>query len=625
MFALLAAKPAGGAALDQVAIASGAALLVTAVLLWLGLGHRSGRVRVLARVGRFSRRVSGLPAWAAIPAGLIVVSLVTALFGMLWDISLHIAQGRDNGPLANPAHYVILAGLFGVFSSGFLSMCLPLQKPSSVSVRLAPGWDAPLGGVLIAAAGAFSLVGFPLDDVWHRLFGQDVTLWGPTHLMLIGGAAMALVGLAVLLAEAGAANAAAGRRGELPWARFMRRISLPGAFLLGLSTFQAEFDFGVPQFRMVFAPMLVMLAAGVALVAARVWLGPGAALGAALFFLVMRGLMALAVGPVLGEPTPHFPLYLVSASAVELVALRVRRPLGVALASGVAIGTVGLAAEWGWSHVWMPLPWPSALAPSGALLGFAMAIAGACVGGWLGARLSADRTPSLRHAGVPAAFAILALVGYGLLPSGSQGVRATVTITRAADTAAARATATPSPARSAATDHAGSPPTAVAPAGTVVVRVDPRSGADDALWFTATAWQGGGLVVDRLQRIGPGVYRTTRPLPLTGDWKTMLRLHPGNALTALPLYLPADEAIPVAGVPARPSVNRAFGPEQKLLQRERKAAASWLWAAAYGVVLAIALAFLVALAWGVHRVSILTRDSSPQFARVSRPAEPVAT
>src|SRR6185295_4364388 len=110
----------------------------------------------------------------------------------------------------------------------------------------------------------FSLVGFPLDDVWHRLFGQDVTLWGPTHLMLIGGAAMTLVGLAVLLTEAGAA----GGHGELPWARFMRRISLPGALLLGLSTFQAEFDFGVPQFRMVFGPILTMLAAGVALVAA---------------------------------------------------------------------------------------------------------------------------------------------------------------------------------------------------------------------------------------------------------------------------------------------------------------------------------------------------------------------
>ena len=92
----------------------------------------------------------GLPDWAAIPAGIIVVSLVTALFGMLWDISLHIAQGRDEGPLANAAHYFILAGLFGVFASGFLSMCLPLEKPSRVAVRITSDWYAPLGGVLIA-------------------------------------------------------------------------------------------------------------------------------------------------------------------------------------------------------------------------------------------------------------------------------------------------------------------------------------------------------------------------------------------------------------------------------------------------------------------------------------------
>ena len=286
MLELLAqAKPAGGAALDQVAIATGAAGLITVVLLWLGMGHRSGKVALLGRLGRSSERVSGMPAWLAIPSGIIVVSLITALFGMFWDISLHIADGRDEGPLANVAHYFILAGLFGVFAAGFLSMCLPLEKPSRVAVQVAPGWYAPLGGVLIASAGTFALIGFPLDDVWHRLFGQDVTLWGPTHLMLIGGAAMTLIGLAVLFVEAGGAST----RSAPAWVVFLRRISLPGALLLGLSTFQAEFDFGVPQFRMIFQPMLIMLAAGVALVATRIWLGRGAALGAALFFLAMRG------------------------------------------------------------------------------------------------------------------------------------------------------------------------------------------------------------------------------------------------------------------------------------------------------------------------------------------------
>ena len=95
-----------------------------------------------------------------------------------------------------------------------------------------------------------------------------------------------------------------------------------GGLLIGLSTFQAEFDFGVPQFRFVFQPMMIMMAAGVALVATRMWLGRGAALGAVAFFIVVRGGLALIVGPVLGESTPHLPLYIVEAALVELVALR---------------------------------------------------------------------------------------------------------------------------------------------------------------------------------------------------------------------------------------------------------------------------------------------------------------
>ena len=51
----------------------------------------------------------------------------------------------------------------------------------------------------MAACGLYAMIGFPLDDVWHRIFGQDVTLWGPTHLMMIGGANFSL--FAVLMLE----------------------------------------------------------------------------------------------------------------------------------------------------------------------------------------------------------------------------------------------------------------------------------------------------------------------------------------------------------------------------------------------------------------------------------------
>src|SRR5918992_1050 len=271
-------QPAGGAAIGEVILATGGAVIATAVLLGLGIGHRNGKVQVLGRLAAFSERVSGLPGWVALPVGLATGSLLTAVFGMYWDISLHIDDGRDAGPLANPAHYFILFGLFGIFAAGFLAIVLPKERTGPTALRIADGWYAPLGGVLVMACGAFSLIGFPLDDVWHRLFGQDVTLWGPTHLMLIGGASMTLIGLSVLLIEGSRANAAAGQPDrEKSWARLARKAALPGGLLIGLSTFQAEFDFSVPQFRFVFHPMLIMLAAGIGPVAARVYLGRGSA------------------------------------------------------------------------------------------------------------------------------------------------------------------------------------------------------------------------------------------------------------------------------------------------------------------------------------------------------------
>jgi hypothetical protein len=129
---LAASTPsAGGAAIDQVIIATAGAMLATAALLVLGIGHRTGRFGLLGWAAEHSARISGLPAWAALPAGVSAGALVIALFGMLWDISLHIDDGRDEGPLANPAHYFILVGLFGVFASGYLAMVLPKGRPAA--------------------------------------------------------------------------------------------------------------------------------------------------------------------------------------------------------------------------------------------------------------------------------------------------------------------------------------------------------------------------------------------------------------------------------------------------------------------------------------------------------------
>src|SRR4051812_50142311 len=59
----------------------------------------------------------------------------------------------------------------------------------------------PVGGALMLLCSSFALSGFPLDDLWHRLFGQDVTLWGPTHLIMLSGGLLTLVGCAILFEE----------------------------------------------------------------------------------------------------------------------------------------------------------------------------------------------------------------------------------------------------------------------------------------------------------------------------------------------------------------------------------------------------------------------------------------
>jgi hypothetical protein len=575
--------PAGGFSERDLGYAGAAAGFATMVLLMGGLGHRAEMVPVIGWFDRFAERISGQPGWSSMPCGLAIISLITALFGLYWDVSLHLDIGRDQGPFGTPAHYFILAGLYGIVMAGFFAMCLPERREGPTFVKITRDWHAPLGGILMFAAGSFSLLGFPLDDQWHRLFGQDVTLWGPTHLMLIGGAAMTLLAIAVLQVEVVRVMKRTGQiHTEKQWVKGLRNIWLPGGMLIALSTFQLEFDLGVPQFQLIFQPMLIMLAAGVVLVATRVWLGAGRAFGAVAFFLVMRAGLSVLVGD-LGQSAAHFPLYIVEAALVEGLALVVspRRPLVFGAWCGVLIGTVGLAAEWGWSHVWMPVPWPSELLGEIAALGLAMALAGSLIGAWMGARLGADDVPQsagLRWAGLSGAIAAAAMIAFGLYTPAQSGLSAKVTLH----------------------DVTGTPKrTAI-----VTARIDPPDGADHATWLTATAWQGGGLIVNRLKKVGPGVYRSTKAVPLYGDWKTLIRLQNGNALNGLPIYAPQDDAIPVAGVPAPRSFTRPFVADHKLLQREAKTRDPAVTLGAYAVIVFFTVLLLAMLAWGLHRIRV---------------------
>ncbi len=576
--------PAGGGESGQIVIGTIVMALLTAGVLGIISAHRSGRTMALQRLADFSGRQVGLPGWTALPLAIAGGSLIIAVLGMYWDISIHIDQGRDEGPFANASHYLILIGLFGITVAGLVAMALPKQKPTPAAVELPIlHWKVPLGGLLMFVCAAFALSAFPMDDVWHRIFGQDVTLWGPTHLVLFGAAALSTVGTWILLHE-GIRAAQFNDFPERPLLWKALQIQMAGAFLIALSTFQGEFDFAVPQFRIDWHPILLMMAAGIGLVTARIVIGKGGALAAALFFILIRGLLSIWVGPITGHTALHFPLYLAEALVVEAVALRISRdrPIRLGIVAGIGIGTIGLAAEWGWSHVWMELPWPSSMLPEAAIVGFLMAVAGGVIGGFIGRSLASPWVDPVSRPRwlVPAAAAVAVGVFVYAAPIATDldgtTPRATVTLTDV----------TPPPERTANAE----------------IRVDPPDAARDARWLTITAWQGNGSHVDRLERIGDGVYRSTKPVPLYGNWKTTLRLHKDDAVLGAAVYFPEDPAIPAPAVPAPATFTRDFIEDKKLLQREQKPGVSGaLTGFAYFVVLAIALGLVASLARGLKR------------------------
>ncbi|MGI8511434.1 MAG: hypothetical protein ACR2NH_02285 [Solirubrobacteraceae bacterium] len=597
MSPLAAIAPAGGAELSQIIIATAGAGVLTAALLILGIGHRSGRLGLLGAAARHASRVSGLPPWAALPSAVATVSLVTALFGMYWDVSLHIDNGRDPGPLANPSHYFILAGLFGIFAAGWLAIVLPVGRPGPAAVRIAGDWWAPASGVMMMACASFALIGFPLDDVSHRLFGQDVTLWGPTHLMLLGGAALSLVGQLGLLAEARLARRAGGEDDAMaPTSALAGRILTPariraarliaacGGLLIGLTIFQGEFEFGVPQFRLLYAPVLLAVAASTALVTVRVLAGRGAALGAVAFFLVVKGIIAALVGPLFGETLPHFPLYVAEGVLVEGIALAMSpapRPFRFAAVAGGAIGTLGVLAEYGWSHVWMPFAWPAHILPEAIALSVPVAIAGGVLGAFLASaiRLRPDVLTDRRvWAGCLASLTVIgATLGYLVRTTVPANAGATVTLDEVR----------PDPRREV----------------VATVRFEPPSSVKDADWLNVTSWQGKDkLVLTQLREVAPGIYRSG-PFPVHGSWKSTIRFHRGAEMATVPVFIEADPSIPAPAIAAPAQFRRNFIADKKFLQRERKDdVPGWLWTASGLAVLGFVVSLLALLGWGLVRL-----------------------
>jgi hypothetical protein len=461
------------------------------------------------------------------------------------------------------------------------------------------GWSAgrlriPYSAPALALLAAGALAGFPLDDIWHALYGIDVTMWSPTHLLMIGAASLATIAIWLVLAEA-RAGGPPGR--PLLWA------SWGGTALVGLSTFQLEYDMGIPQWQLVFQPLLVAAAAGIVLMAARAAAGRGGALAAVALFLLLRGAALLLIEFGFGHTPPRVPLYLGEAAVVEvlfwLLAGRAR-PWQLAVACGLGIGTIGLGVETAWINAWFPNQWTAALLPT-AWQAMLVAVAGAFVGLALGGVLAGGRLDLLPAAVPLAGLAVIALVlGYHVLARHPAPDTITVSTQPAGPVEPLR------------THDGGMNPGAPV---RLEVGISPAPPPGDQV--VAVAWQGHQPVVHhRLVEVAPGVYRADEPLPTGGDWKSIAVYGRGDVLDAVPISMPADAAYRLSPdeAPVEPRTARAVGTAD-VLMREFHGGSSRFGLAVYAVFLGFVAAWVASLALAARQIG--RRPSVSSSARAA--------
>ncbi len=554
------------------------------VLLWArgeAGDHDNALARFLLRGPGALARVTGLPAWAAVAVVGTFGGLLVAGYGFYTDVAYHVAYGRDETLFTAP-HTAIFVGLCLIAASSFLGIATAHLERADVGVRLS-GIRVPWSLLPLTVLGTSAVLGFPIDELWHAQYGVDVTMWSPPHMLMIMGAAMSGTAVWLVLAEAGAAAHESKRNLAL------HAITATLA-IQGLAAPLGEFSFGVPQFQQLYHPVIVMIGGG-ALVAARLVLGRGWTLGVLVISFALSQIDALLLADSSPVATVEPMLWLGSAVAIELVALvfGTDRVLRFAVVSGLGVATVGLATEWWWNSTYAWQPWTTSLLPEVLLVAapaaVAMAVVAAGFGGALTWRRDLVPAPAILG-GLVVIFVALAVP----LPRTVSEVAAAVTVHEQGEGLA-----------------------------TIEARLDPPDAAEDARWFIAAAWQGGGNQVSDMRHLGNGHYVSEEPIEVDGGWKSMLRLHVGSDMMAVPLRMPAD---PEFGLDAIPLEDRTqpFESERHYLLRETTDGPQGLAIAVRLLYAALTVAFLAAMIVASRRVAMARAPVTDEARRGEVPA-----
>jgi hypothetical protein len=257
----------------------------------------SVRAEALAPAASEAYAIRALAFWGLIAAKAL------AGWGVQWDIRWHLLIGRDSFWIA--PHVMTYAGVSACALLAFGILAFDTARARS-------GESVPDGVQYFGLTGtrgfhltwwgiAVTIVAAPIDDLWHRLYGLDVTLWSPPHLLGLAGAQINTLGCLAIALELWRAGSRAGRTallvtGVLLLAAFYITVD-PGiqtAFRRGSLFFYTWAILGAAAFAFTFAATTRLTA----------WRATPLALALGALALHYVGLGVADAGFAMTQPTP---------------------------------------------------------------------------------------------------------------------------------------------------------------------------------------------------------------------------------------------------------------------------------------------------------------------------------
>ncbi len=147
----------------------------------------------------------------------ILCGTMTFLLGVSWDIQWHFLIGRDRTLI--PPHIMMLSGLtlsaLAALAAVLIETTWTHRDPTLAqnNTSFAGIFRSSFGSYIAGYAALLAALAFPLDQYWHTLYGIDLAVWAPFHIMIIGSAGFIPFGAAyMLIATAQSASQAGARR-----------------------------------------------------------------------------------------------------------------------------------------------------------------------------------------------------------------------------------------------------------------------------------------------------------------------------------------------------------------------------------------------------------------------------